>query len=187
VSESRDVTELGKNTDFVALRHITETRPLKGIDPELAHLLRLPSKSGPPESVTYVYEGPHPVRIPIMGTNGDKLGEFGDFDANTLTKFTKIRALDQQTGIIVCSWTLEVFTFSSGWRTYDAKEGFHLGLLNVAGAVLLDFRLASNDVDISCGDNGHRRFVSASFRPDLYDIDEGALIYLPGGVTFHHC
>ena len=137
--------------------------------------------------MTYVYEGAHPVRIPITGTNGERLGEFGDFDASTLAKFTKISALDQQTGIVVCSWTLEIFTFSAAWRTYDAKEGFHPGMLNKAGGVLLDVRLASHDVDISCGDNGHRQFASSSFRPDLYGDDEGALIYIPGGVTFHHC
>ena len=123
----------------------------------------------------------------VFYLGGHQFESLGDFDANTLAKFTKIRAVDQQTGIVVCSWTLEIFTFSSGWRTYDPKEGFHLALLNSAGAPLLDFRLSSSDVDISCGDNGHRRFSSSSFRPDLYDIDVGAVVYLPGGVNFLHC
>ncbi len=112
------VASLGKNTDFVLVKQALQVRQLPTFDPAFAHLLRLPPRSGPSESVTYIYGGVPPVRIPIVATDGTHLGEHGDLDASNLTLFTKIRALDQDTGKTVCSWTLQTFTFSSEWRTY---------------------------------------------------------------------
>jgi hypothetical protein len=157
------------------------------IEPDLARLLRLPFVNGDAESVTYEFPEAHPYRVSLLSTAGQPLGQYGDLDAQNLAEFTKIRAIDQSTGQVVTYWTLQVYVFSSGWRWDDPKNFFHVAMLNAQGGVILDQAVQPSDVTILCGDNGRRCYATQPFRPDLYVIDAGALIYFPGGTLFQHC
>ena len=96
------------------------------------------------------------------------MGKFGDLSSTELTLWTKVRSTDMS-GVVTAYWTLQIFTFSQGYRNEVwPRDAFHLAMLNAQRGILYDFVL-STDVIIACGDNGMRRYTTQSFSADLYD------------------
>jgi hypothetical protein len=132
-------------------------------------------------------EPPHPRRAVYVGVDGTKFGEIGDLDGTTVASFTKVKATDERTRAVVAYFTFEAYSFSDGWQWSDVKNPFHIALLNKEGGVLLEFAIPSQDIRVICNDKGRRVFTKHAIEPDVYDSDEGAEFWYPGGTIFRKC
>jgi hypothetical protein len=97
-----------------------------------------------------------------------------------------IRAVDEQTGVLISFQTLVFRRTSNGWKTAKREEPpIRLLTFTAAGGALDDWVSTSGQV-IECGDDQIYTTYRKEFRPDWFDVaGKGVMTVGPG--TFYRC